>query len=56
MQVLADIGQLFFTATAIFALEGISHSMGLHLAEVPPQNLVPAMQVCTYRENEVPSG
>jgi hypothetical protein len=41
-----NVGKVFFTATAVFALEGISHSMGLHLADVPLQNLVPAMQVC----------
>ncbi|CZR63753.1 uncharacterized protein PAC_13650 [Phialocephala subalpina] len=43
---LAIVAQLCFTLTAILVLEGISHSMGMHLIEIEltaPQNLQPAM-------------
>ncbi|KAF8853880.1 hypothetical protein BDZ45DRAFT_597883, partial [Acephala macrosclerotiorum] len=43
---LAIVAQLCFTLTASLVLEGISHSMGMHLIEIEltaPQNLQPAM-------------
>src|SRR6187402_330457 len=41
----AKLLKLLFTSTAIFAFLGIAHSMGMHLAEIPLQNLTPAMKV-----------
>ncbi|CZS91637.1 uncharacterized protein RCO7_06978 [Rhynchosporium graminicola] len=40
---LAMLALILFTATGVFALQGISHSMGMHLADIPLQNLTPAM-------------
>ncbi|KAH7312050.1 hypothetical protein BKA65DRAFT_600920 [Rhexocercosporidium sp. MPI-PUGE-AT-0058] len=40
---LAILALLLFTSTGIFALQGITHSMGMHLAEIPLQNLTPSM-------------
>ncbi|KUJ09767.1 uncharacterized protein LY89DRAFT_276909 [Mollisia scopiformis] len=39
----AILAQLLFTLTAIFVLEGISHSLGKHLIDISLQNLAPAM-------------
>ncbi|KAK0105295.1 hypothetical protein ONS95_004321 [Cadophora gregata] len=41
-----NVKQILFTMTAVFALQGISNSMGMHLIDimtVSPQNLTPAM-------------
>ncbi|PVH86272.1 hypothetical protein DL98DRAFT_407841, partial [Cadophora sp. DSE1049] len=43
---LAMLSLILFTVTAVFALQGISNSMGMHLIDimmVSPQNLTPAM-------------
>ncbi|KAL2062255.1 hypothetical protein VTL71DRAFT_6521 [Oculimacula yallundae] len=40
---LAILALILFTSTGAFALLGISHSMGMHLAEIPLENLTPAM-------------
>ncbi|KAH9213784.1 hypothetical protein DL95DRAFT_390117 [Leptodontidium sp. 2 PMI_412] len=40
---LAMLALVLFTLTGVFTLQGISHSMGMHLAEIPLQNLTPAM-------------